>query len=108
MRHTLFVGDMEDGPRAMIRMGHIYILFSALLHVMTGLYMQLLPKGFARYLQITASLLLFLATALLYYSFFNELPTNHIERGLCRLGVYACLASVIGHCLAVSLDGRNL
>ena len=89
--------DMEDLPRALMRAQHLYILFSALINIVLGSYLTMSKDVWVKTFQLFGSILIVGATILLLYSFFKELPTNHIERPLCRQGLYIMLAGVLGH-----------
>ncbi|MEK6772049.1 MAG: hypothetical protein AABY62_10505 [Pseudomonadota bacterium] len=56
---------MADGPRLLFRSSHLYILLSAIPHLMLGVYLE--PAGVARFgrIQLPMSLLLVAATLLM-------------------------------------------
>ncbi|MDF1697869.1 MAG: hypothetical protein P1U56_18620 [Saprospiraceae bacterium] len=89
--------DMEDLPRALMRMQHLYILLGSLIHIALGSYLKLSDEKWVRVLQWVGSLLILLSSLMLVYSFFTELPSAHIERPLCRIALYTMLAGVFGH-----------
>lgn len=89
--------DMDDLPRALMRMQHLYILFAALLNLLLGSYLTISKDKLIQILQILGSMLIVVATLLLLYSFFTELPTQNIERPLCRIALYIVLAGVLAH-----------
>lgn len=89
--------DMEDLPRALMRAQHLYILFSALIHIVLGSYLTVSKDKLIKTFQILGSLLVYSATILLIYSFFNELPSDYIERPICRNALYIMLGGVLGH-----------
>ena len=89
--------DMEDLPRALMRAQHLYILLAALINIVLGCYLTVSKDKLIMIFQILGSLLIICATLLLLYSFFTELPSDHIERPLCRLALYTMLAGVLGH-----------
>ncbi|MCG8459210.1 MAG: hypothetical protein MI919_23280 [Holophagales bacterium] len=88
---------MPDGPRALFRSGHIYLLWSALVHGVLGLY--LVPARWlpARLAQHVGSLFLFLSVAFLLYGFYVETPLGRVERPGLRHGIYLSLAGVALH-----------
>ena len=88
---------MPDLERALFRTGHIYILFSGLIHLVLGSYLKVGATKIKRLTQGMGSLLLIAATALLITSFFIELPSDEIERILSRYGIYFTLAGVLLH-----------
>lgn len=89
--------DMDDLPRALMRAQHLYILFAALINIVLGSYLTVSKDKLIRSFQIFGSMLIIVATLMLLYSFFTELPSNHIERPLCRYALYTMLAGVLGH-----------
>jgi hypothetical protein len=91
---------MPDGPRALYRSGHIYILFSALLNVVLGAYGVASPQHGVRLLQYLGSALLVTAPVLFVYGFFVETPLGRIERPLTREAIYLSLAGVLVHAAA--------
>ncbi|MEM9547511.1 MAG: hypothetical protein AAGA77_16140 [Bacteroidota bacterium] len=91
------LSNMDDLPRALMRAQHLYILLSALINIVLGSYLTISKDKLVKTFQIFGSLLIISATLLLTYSFFNELPTDHIERPLCRLALYIMLAGALGH-----------
>jgi len=93
------LADMDNFPRALMRMQHLYILLAGLINISIGSYLRHAKDRFLFILQIIGSLLIITATLLLVYSFFTELPSSHIERPLCRNALYLILAGVLFHVL---------
>jgi hypothetical protein len=96
-RNFNHLADMEDLPRVLMRAQHLYILFSALINIALGCYLNISKDVWIKTFQLLGSLLIEIATIILLYSFFKELPSNQIESPLCRQGVYIMLAGVLGH-----------
>ena len=96
-RNFNHLADMDDLPRALMRAQHLYILFSAMINIVLGCYLTFSKDKLARTFQIFGSLLVVVATIMLLYSFFKELPSSHIERPICRQALYLMLAGVLGH-----------
>jgi magnesium-transporting ATPase (P-type) len=95
--------DKETIPpefRMLMRSRHIYILFSALLHLLLGFYLQIHPQTWRKILQILGSILLFAASFLLVYAFVYETYSAHGFSEISRYGLYATLGGVILHLLA--------
>jgi hypothetical protein len=88
---------MADGPRALYRSGHIYILFAALLNILIGLYLHRPGGSAARIAQLAASVLLIAAPFMFTYGFFVETPPAIIERPVIRLAIYTCLWGTLIH-----------
>ena len=98
---------MADAPRALYRSSHIYILFSALLHLMLGAYLVRVPFLAGRLLQYLGSALLLAAAGLFLYGFFIETPPGLIERPMIRRGIYWSLYGVLLHGTAGLLQVRE-
>jgi hypothetical protein len=85
--------------RLLMRSRHIYILLSALAHILLGLYLQVHAETWRKILQILGSLLLFLGSFLLIWAFWLETYATHNFSDLSRYGLYATLAGTIFHLL---------
>lgn len=88
---------MPDGPRALYRSGHIYILFSALLHLALGAHFALAGTRLLRLMQYLGSTLLFVSLGLFVISFFVETPLAMVERPLVRLAIEASFGGILLH-----------
>ena len=86
--------------RLLMRSRHIYILFSSLIHILLGLYLQTHEKLWRKYLQIFGSFLLFSASLLLIWAFIFETYTAKHFSDISRYGLYASLAGTIFHLLS--------
>jgi len=96
-RYYNHLADMEDVSRALMRMEHIYILLSSLIHISLGSYIVASNVKFTLILQTIGSILTSIATLMIIYSFFTELPTTTIERPICRMALYLTLAGILCH-----------
>ncbi len=94
---------MQDAPRALYRSGHIYILFSALLHVSLGAYVTIKNPIGIRVIQYIGSLSLVASLALFVYGFAVETPQAVVERPMTRAAIELSLAGVLLHAIAVLL-----
>jgi uncharacterized membrane protein YesL len=88
---------IEQEFRLLMRSRHIYILFSALIHILLGLYYQMSAATWRKALQITGSIFLIAASILLIYAFIYETYTLHHFSELSRNGIYLSLAGTIFH-----------
>jgi hypothetical protein len=96
---------MDHLPRMLYRSGHIYLLFSALLNVVLGLYGS---DGHTSSRSATVgSALILIAPILLLLGFFTEAARTDLERPFSRLAIYASFAGVILHALATRARGRS-
>jgi magnesium-transporting ATPase (P-type) len=86
--------------RLLMRSRHIYILFSSLIHILLGLYLQTHEKLWRKSLQIFGSFLLFAASLLLIWAFIFETYTTKHFSDISRYGLYASLAGTIFHLLS--------
>ncbi len=64
--------------RLLMRSRHIYILFSALLHICLGLYFQFGSKGWQKILKTFGSVLLFVSSGFLSGRLLQKLITSRI------------------------------
>jgi hypothetical protein len=80
--------------RILMRSRHIYILFSALIHIGLGLYMQLRPLIVQKILQISGSAVLVYSSVTLVWAFAVETYQLQHFSNLSRSGIYASLAGI--------------
>lgn len=88
---------MADGPRALYRSAHIYLLFVSLLHLELGIYFERASGAVGRLAQLLGSFLLLMALGCFLVGFYFETPLGEIERPRVRLGIYCSLAAVVLH-----------
>lgn len=104
----LITGQFMDGSfpdkeavspefRLLMRSRHIYILLSSFVHIILGLYLQISPQNWRKYLQISGSVFLTLGTVLLIYAFFYETYTTKQFSEASRFGLYTTLAGTAFH-----------
>ena len=93
-REYAHLEGMEPVSRALFRAGHLYILLFGLIHAAYGTNYRPLATTWLRRVQYVGSAVMVVATALVVYAFFAELPTEEIERPLTRLSLYLTLAGV--------------
>ena len=86
--------------RVLMRSRHIYILFSALIHLTLGIYMQLRPAVWRKVLQYLGSMVLFASSVLLVWAFITETYSLQHFSDISRFGIYTSLAGVGLHLLA--------
>lgn len=91
---------IDQTLRILMRSRHIYILFSAFVHIMLGVYFQPLPATWRRYVQYAGSALLLLSSMLLVSAFVRETYTLAAFSDLSRYGIYTSLAGVGLHLIA--------
>lgn len=100
--------DMELMNRALFRAGHLYILLFGLVNASLGAYCKVYTNTMFKYLQLLGSLIIFIASFLVIYGFFTELPTTQIERPITRLSLYALLFGVSTHGLISLVPNKYL
>lgn len=83
--------------RLLMRSRHIYILLSAFIHILLGLYLQTDAKAWRKYLQMLGSALLFAGTILLVWAFVYETYTTQHFSDVSRSGLYTTLAGTAFH-----------
>lgn len=91
------LNGMADGPRLMYRSAHIYLMFSALLNVLLGIYLQARQQRRAGILQTLGSLALLLPPFLLVLSFFTDAQVLNFERPAAVIGIYLTALGVALH-----------
>ena len=88
--------------RLLMRSRHIYILFSSLIHILLGLYLEMHKNSLRKAMQLFGSVFLFSASALLVWAFvFETYAAKHFS-DISRYGLYASLAGTIFHLLSQS------
>lgn len=85
--------------RILMRSRHIYILFSALIHLALGVYLQMRPGVARTILQYAGSVVLFASSILLVWAFFVETYSLQHFSDISRYGIYTSLAGVALHLL---------
>ncbi len=99
---------IDQSVRLLMRSRHIYILFSALIHVSLGLYLQLRPQAWQKAVQIAGSLSLVAASVLLVWAWRVETYDLQQFSYLSREGIYLSLAGVGLHLVGgVSVAARS-
>lgn len=94
---------MADGPRALYRSAHIYLLFIALIHLSLGFYFKPSRSFLGRIVQYVGSAFLFGALWLFVTGFYIETPLANIERPSVRQGIYFALNGLLFHGIATLL-----
>jgi uncharacterized membrane protein len=83
--------------RILMRSRHIYILFSALIHLALGVYLQISLKTWRKASQIFGSVLLMAASGLLIWGFISETYYLRTFSDVSRFGIYLSLAGIGFH-----------
>lgn len=86
--------DMELMNRALFRAGHLYILLFGLINVSLGTHFYMHSNRMLRKIQLFGSVIILIASFLVIYGFFKELPTEQIERPLTRISLYLIFLGV--------------
>ena len=94
---------MADLPRMLYRSAHIYLLFSALLNLVLGLYLVDQRAAVARGVGRVGSALILIAPVLLLAAFALESPRSDLERPYARLAIYGSGAGVVLHVVAAAI-----
>ena len=85
--------------RVLMRSRHIYILFSALIHLALGVYLQMRAGTARKLLQYSGSVVLFASSVLLVWAFVVETYSLQHFSDISRNGIYTSLAGVVLHLL---------
>jgi hypothetical protein len=107
-RSLAHLEGMPDAPRVLYRSGHIYILLSALVHLILGAYVTPRESAAGRALQLLASLLLLAATTLFIYGFIVETPLGLVERPMTRVAIELSLGGVLLHTMVAVLFRQSV
>lgn len=86
--------------RLLMRSRHIYILFSALIHLVLGVYLRMSADMRIKLLQYTGSGLLVVSSVLLVWAFVSETYSLQHFSDISRNGIYVSLAGVVMHLFA--------
>ena len=97
----------DDATRMLFRSNHIYVLISAFLNVMLGLYVTVQRNRWRLVLQVAGSALILGATILFLIGFFTEPFYSDLYRPYTRLGVKALAFGGLSHMAAVLLPGSQ-
>lgn len=92
--------------RILMRSRHIYILFSSLIHLLLGVYLQISTKTWQKALQIFGSTLLIIASGLLIWGFIYDTYYAKTFSDVARFGIYLSLGGVAFHLIG-GFNGRN-
>jgi hypothetical protein len=85
--------------RLLMRSRHIYILFSALIHLVLGAYLKMQSSTGQKIVQYLGSAFLLAASVVLVWAFVSETYSLQKFSDLSRNGIYLSLAGVVLHLL---------
>jgi len=97
---------MSQELRVLMRSRHIYILFSALIHLVLGVYIQISLPRWRQILQYSGSVVLLFSSALLVWAFFAETYSTQHNSSISFFGIIFSLAGVGLHLIG-GLPKRN-
>ncbi|MGB7069538.1 MAG: hypothetical protein WBD22_08590 [Pyrinomonadaceae bacterium] len=83
--------------RLLMRSRHIYILFSALIHLALGVYLQLRPQFWRKVVQLGGSAVLTISSVILIWAFVVETYSLRHFSDLSRNGIYLSLLGIALH-----------
>ena len=83
--------------RILMRSRHIYILFSALIHLALGVYLQIYQQIWRKTLQISGSILLIISSSFLIWGFVYDTYYAKTFSDIARFGIYLSLAGISFH-----------
>jgi predicted MFS family arabinose efflux permease len=105
MRHYYFNVDAPDVERLYRRSRHLFLLMAGLTHGGIGVYIVAHQNKWANLMQWLATALMLMATILLVFAFFYEIPTFIVRTPNAKMGVYLLLAGVSIHFISSLLNG---
>jgi hypothetical protein len=88
---------LDDSTRLLFRSSHIYLLFTALLNLVLGLYAEPARLGWRAWLRQAGSALVLMAPLLCAMAFFREPWLTGLERPYARLAIIGSLVGVLAH-----------
>ncbi|HMT06642.1 MAG TPA: hypothetical protein PKA82_01460 [Pyrinomonadaceae bacterium] len=88
---------MDPMLRVLTRSRHIYILFSAFLHILLGVYFRFSTRKWQHTFQFAGSALLFASSYILVRAWYTETYTYQTFSELSRWGIYLSLAGTALH-----------
>ncbi len=77
--------------RILMRSRHIYILFSAMIHLMLGVYLQIRPQPWRKIVQYGGSAVLVASSLVLVWGWYTETYSLQHFSDISRNGIYASL-----------------
>lgn len=80
--------------RLLMRSRHIYILFSALIHLALGVYLVLRPRLWQKLLQAGGSTVLTISSVVLIWAWYVETYQLEHFSDISRWGIYTSLAGI--------------
>jgi hypothetical protein len=98
--------EIDQAFRILMRSRHIYILFSALIHLALGVYLPMRPLRWQKVIQLTGSAVLTASSILLAWAFVVETYETHGFTTISRYGIYTSLAGIVLH-LPGGIGGRR-
>ncbi len=94
--------------RLLMRSRHIYILFSALIHLALGVYLSLRPATWRKIVQIAGSVVLLVSSIYLVRAFIVETYSLQHFSDLSRTGIYASLWGLGLHLLGGAVKKESI
>lgn len=91
----------------MFRANHIYLLLSAAVHGVLGLYLQRASSRVASKFQTLASLVLIATTGLFLAAFFLETAAGNFERPITYFAVVFTVVAMGLFCLSALIEARS-
>lgn len=92
---------IDQTLRVLMRSRHIYILFSALIHIVLGVYFVPCAAAWRRFVQYAGSVFLLLSSVLLVSAFVRETYALAGFSDLSRFGIYTSLAGIGLHLISI-------
>jgi hypothetical protein len=99
--------SMDQTLRILMRSRHIYILYSALIHISLGTYLQMRPRVWQKAFQVAGSAVLFASSLLLVWAFYDETYQTRASTSLSRYGIISSLVGVGLHLIGGVYDRKG-
>jgi hypothetical protein len=107
-RYLLHLQETPGVQRMLYRSTHIYLLWSALLNLVLGLYLRLSEGTVRRAMQYVGSVMILGGPFLLTFAFFHEPSLSGLLRPLSRPAIYSAFGGLLLHALACRSEQRPI
>ncbi len=105
--HEPPLSELGLGTRLLFRSRHIYLMWSASLNVVFGLYLAPSMRRAPRLLQRIGSALVLASPVLLVFAFVRDSQCTDLVPTIAQYGVFAGLGGIVLHLLARTIGRRG-
>jgi hypothetical protein len=105
--HEPPLSEFGLGTRLLFRSRHIYLMWSASLNIVFGLYLAPSTRRAPRLFQRIGSALVLASPVLLVFAFVRDSKCTDLVHTIAQYGVFASLGGILLHLLARTFDRRG-